>query len=71
MDSFNAQPGKKAIGVDKVCKAEYTNGVDERIKTLSAKLRSLSYRPQPARRSLHSQELRKEKAIGHAALKTE
>lgn len=50
MDSFEAQPGNKAAGIDKVSKAEYAQGVEERIKTLSAGLRSLNYRPQPVRR---------------------
>lgn len=50
MDSFEAQPGNKAAGIDKVSKAEYAQGVEERIKALSAGLRSLNYRPQPVRR---------------------
>jgi group II intron reverse transcriptase/maturase len=50
MDSFEAQPGNKAAGIDKVSKADYAQGVEERIKALSAGLRSLNYRPQPVRR---------------------
>lgn len=50
MDSFEAQPDNKAAGIDKVSKAEYAQGVEERIKALSAGLRSLNYRPQPVRR---------------------
>ncbi|WP_119631375.1 reverse transcriptase domain-containing protein [Methylocaldum marinum] len=50
MDSFEAQPGNKAAGTDKVSQAEYAQGVEERIKALSAGLRSLNYRPQPVRR---------------------
>jgi len=50
MDSFEAQPGNKAAGIDKVSKAEYALGVEERIKALSASLRRLNYRPQPVRR---------------------
>ncbi|BBA33007.1 retron-type reverse transcriptase [Methylocaldum marinum] len=49
MDSFEAQPGNKAAGIDKVSKAEYAQGVEERIKALSAGLRSLNYRSQPVR----------------------
>jgi len=50
MDSFEAQPGNKAAGIDKVSKAEYGQGLEERVKALSTGLRSLSYRPQPVRR---------------------
>jgi hypothetical protein len=50
MDSFEAQPGNKAAGTDKVSQAEYAQGVEERIKALSAGRRSLNYRSQPVRR---------------------
>lgn len=62
--SFDAQPGNKAAGVDKVRKADYANGLDERIKSLSAKLRSLSYRPQPARRSFIPKSNGKKRPLG-------
>lgn len=50
IDSFDAQPGNKAAGIDRVSKADYAQGLEDRIKALSVGLRSLSYRPQPVRR---------------------
>lgn len=47
---FDEQPGNKALGIDGVSKAAYAVDVVERIKTLSQRLRSLSYRPKPSRR---------------------
>lgn len=38
-------------GVDGVTKAVYVEGLDERLADLSARLRRLGYRPEPARRS--------------------
>ena len=64
MESFDAQSGRKAVGVDKVSKADYAIGVEERIKSLSAKLRSLSYRPQPARRSYIPKSNGKKRPLG-------
>jgi RNA-directed DNA polymerase len=49
--SFDAQPGNKAVGIDGVRKADYAQGVDERLAALSGQLRRLAYRPQPARRA--------------------
>lgn len=64
MDSFEAHSGRKAVGVDKVSKADYAIGVEERIKSLSAKLRSLSYRPQPARRAYIPKSNGKKRPLG-------
>lgn len=50
LECFEAQPGNKASGIDKISKADYEKDVIERLKALSAGLRSLSYRPKPARR---------------------
>ncbi len=50
MHSFQVQPGNKASGIDKVRKADYAEGVEARIMTLSAQLRSLGYRPKAVRR---------------------
>jgi RNA-directed DNA polymerase len=49
-DSFKRLPGGKAPGVDGVRKADYAEGVFERIAALSTRLRSLGYRPKPVRR---------------------
>jgi group II intron reverse transcriptase/maturase len=64
MGSFEAQPGNKAAGVDMVSKAEYALGVEERIKSLSAKLCRLGYRPQPARRSYIPKSNGKKRPLG-------
>lgn len=49
--SFERQPAKKAPGVDGVRKAEYADGLPERLSDLSARLQRLGYRPKPVRRS--------------------
>jgi group II intron reverse transcriptase/maturase len=49
--SFGRQDGRKAPGVDGVTKADYAEGVQARLEDLSARIRRLGYRPQPARRS--------------------
>ena len=48
--SFERQAGRKAPGVDGVRKAEYANGLQDRIADLSARVRRLGYRPKPVRR---------------------
>jgi retron-type reverse transcriptase len=49
-ESFDGQPGNKAVGVDGVRKADYGEGVEVRLAALSDRLRRLGYRPQPVRR---------------------
>lgn len=48
--SFDSQPERKAVGVDGVKKADYQEGLDERLDALSGGLRRLGYRPKPSRR---------------------
>jgi group II intron reverse transcriptase/maturase len=48
--SFERQEERKAPGVDGVRKADYREGLEERIQELSRRLRSLGYRPKPVRR---------------------
>ena len=43
-------PKKKAAGIDKTTWEEYNENLDGNIKTLLAKMKQFSYRPQPARR---------------------
>nr|WP_305793241.1 group II intron reverse transcriptase/maturase [Sedimenticola hydrogenitrophicus] len=50
-ESFARQDGSKAPGVDGIRKDDYADGVDERIASLSARLRRMGYRPNPARRT--------------------
>lgn len=47
---FEAQPGNRARGIDGISKADYEENLLTRLQELSAKLRSLSYRPKPSRR---------------------
>jgi RNA-directed DNA polymerase len=49
--SFERQAASKAPGVDGVRKAEYADGLQERLVDLSARLRRLGYRSQPVRRA--------------------
>src|SRR4030065_1411116 len=48
--SFGGQEERKAPGVDGVRKADYREGLEERIQELSRRVRSLGYRPKPVRR---------------------
>jgi RNA-directed DNA polymerase len=48
--SFERQAANKAPGVDGVRKAEYAEGLAQRLADLSARLRRLGYRPKPVRR---------------------
>jgi len=48
--SFERQDGTKAPGVDGVRKADYTDGLEDRLTDLSGRLRRLGYRPHPVRR---------------------
>jgi len=48
--SFGHQGERKVSGVDGVRKADYREGLEERIQELSRRVRSLGYRPKPVRR---------------------
>ena len=48
--SFERQEERKAPGVDGERKADYREGLEERIEELSRRVRSLGYRPKPVRR---------------------
>ena len=45
-----AQDGKKARGVDKVTKDEYSEKLEENLENLVERMKSFSYHPQPVRR---------------------
>lgn len=49
-NSYERQAGNKAPGVDGIRKTEYAEGLDQKIADLSRKVRSMGYRPKPARR---------------------
>lgn len=49
-ESFDRQPGEKAVGVDGVSKADYERELQSNLADLSARLRRMGYRPKPARR---------------------
>ncbi len=49
--SFGRQAQSKAPGVDGMRKADYAEGLEDRIEDLSGRLRRLGYRPKPSRRA--------------------
>lgn len=49
-ESFERQDGRKASGVDGVKKADYAEGLEEKLIDLSARLRRMGFRPRPVRR---------------------
>jgi RNA-directed DNA polymerase len=48
---FEALPADRAVGVDGITKEQYGANLEENLQELSARLRDMSYRPQPKRRS--------------------
>ncbi len=48
---FEALPGDRAVGIDGVTKEQYGTKLEENLKDLSTRLKDMSYRPQPKRRS--------------------
>lgn len=49
---FNELDGKKAVGIDGKTKDDYATEVDTNIQRLMAKLKTLSYKPNPVREAL-------------------
>ena len=49
--SFGRQAERKAPGVDGIRKADYAEGLEDRVADLSSRLRRLGYRPKPSRRA--------------------
>jgi len=49
-ESFERQDGRKAPGVDGVRKADYAEGLEEKLADLSARIRRMGFRPKPVRR---------------------
>lgn len=50
-ESFSRQKGDKAAGVDGIRKADYAQGLEEKLSDLSARIRRMGYRPKPSRRT--------------------
>ena len=48
---FEALPGDRAVGIDGVTKERYGENLEPNLQDLSARLREMSYCPQPKRRS--------------------
>ena len=46
---FKSLDGNKAVGVDKVSKADYEENLEANLQALHRKLHQMSYRPQPVR----------------------
>ena len=49
-ESFRAQRGNKAPGIDGIRKDEYAAGLEQRLESLSARIRRMGYRPPAVRR---------------------
>lgn len=50
-EQHEKQKQNKASGVDKVTKEEYTINIENKIETLLSKMKTMSYKPQPVRRT--------------------
>ena len=48
---YDTLPGNRAVGADGVTKEEYGTNLEENLQSLSGRLKSMGYRPQPKRRS--------------------
>src|ERR1039457_7593762 len=66
--SFERQAGRKAPGIDGMRKADYAEGLPERLADLSARLRRLGYRPKPVRRGFIPKSNAGRRAVGGARL---
>jgi RNA-directed DNA polymerase len=51
-ESFHSLDGRKAVGVDGIRKEDYARNLDSNLKTLVSSMKSMSYRPRPAREKL-------------------
>ena len=49
-ECFHELDGSKAVGIDKVTKAKYAENLVENLNNLVERLKTMSYRPSPARR---------------------
>ena len=52
IDCFNELDGRKAVGADGVTKEQYQANLESNIDKLIARMKTMSYRPQPVRESL-------------------
>ena len=49
-ECFNELDGNKATGIDHVTKTEYAENLEENLNNIVSRLRTMSYKPSPARR---------------------
>ena len=51
LKQHNKQIKGKATGVDNITKEEYSNNIEIRIENLLARMKKMSYKPQPVKRT--------------------
>jgi retron-type reverse transcriptase len=49
---FHGLDGRKAVGVDGIRKEDYARNLEENLKSLVDRMKTMSYRPQPVREKL-------------------
>lgn len=48
-ECYQRLDGKKAVGIDKVTKADYRDKLDENLQSLLSRIRKIAYKPKPSR----------------------
>ncbi len=51
-ECFHGLDGRKAVGVDGIRKEDYAGNLDDNLKSLASRMRSMSYRPLPVKEKL-------------------
>lgn len=65
---FHELDGRKAVGIDKTTKEEYGRNLETNIEALIVRMKSMSYRPRPAREVLIPKDDGKMRPLGIACI---
>lgn len=65
---FHELDGKKAVGIDRMTKEEYGRNLEANIEDLIVRMKSMAYRPQPAREVLIPKDNGKMRPLGIACI---